>query len=346
MKLSDFDYNLPKNLIAQEPKKKRDDSRLLILDKQSGEISHQFFYEIVKYLNPNDLLILNDTKVFPARLIGKKEITHGKIELLLHRQIDGNLWEALGRNLKIGKRIIFDNSKLEAVIEKKNDEIYEIRFNLSGKDLNSEIKKIGLTPIPPYIRGGVSNKLDRKNYQTVYAKNKGSVAAPTAGLHFTRDLIKKIKAKGVNVNFITLHVGLGTFAPIKATDVTMHKMHSEYFIIDRGLIKKILSTKKTGGRIIAAGTTTARVLETVFNSTNNYELTTKNCVTGWTDIFIYPGYKFQCVDALITNFHLPKSTLLLLVSAFAGSENIKNAYKEAIAKNYRFYSYGDAMLIK
>jgi S-adenosylmethionine:tRNA ribosyltransferase-isomerase len=343
MKLSDFDYNLPKALIAQEPMKNRDLSRLLVLNKKSGEMSHQKFYEIVDYLKPGDLIILNNTKVIPARLIGKKERTHGKVEILLHRQIDANVWETLGRSLKVGKKIVFDGSKLEAVPEKKSDETYSVRFNLGGDALLSEIQKIGLPPIPPYVRGGIGTEADRQNYQTVYAKHRGSVAAPTAGLHFTKDLLDKIQKRNIGLGFVTLHVGLGTFAPIKTDSIKEHKMHSEYFEISEELVKRIRGTKKNGGRIIAVGTTSARVLESVSNS-NNYE-NFDGTIRGWTDIFIYPGYSFKCVDAIITNFHLPKSSLLLLVSALAGSVNIKKAYREAIAMEYRFYSYGDAMLI-
>lgn len=350
MKLSDFDYNLPKELIASEPMKKRDNSRLLVLDKKTGMMSHHTFYEILSFLNSNDLIIMNNTKVIPARLIGKKELTHGKVEILLHRKIEDNVWEALGRNLKTGGRIIFDGSSLEALPISKDEDIYKVRFNLTGKDLVSAIEEIGLMPIPPYIRHGRSNKSDIQNYQTVYALNKGSVAAPTAGFHFTNDLIRAIEDKGVKTDFVTLHVGLGTFAPIKADDITSHKMHSEYFEINKDLIKKIRATREKGGKIIAVGTTTARVLETVFgeNEENKDLKITENdkTITGWTKIFIYPGYEFKCVDSLITNFHLPKSTLLLLVSALAGEKNIKESYKEAIENNYRFYSYGDAMLIQ
>lgn len=346
MKLSDFDYKLPIRLIAQSPKNPRDHSRLLVLDKKCGIIEHKRFDQITDFLKPGDLIIMNNSMVIPARLIGMKEITHGKVEILLHRQFEDNVWEALGRSLKIGNRIMFEGSLLVAIPIEKNDDTYKIRFNLTGKDLANEIEKIGITPIPPYIRHGKSNKEDVNNYQTVYAKVKGSVAAPTAGLHFTKDLLKKIKQKKIDIDFVTLHVGLGTFAPVKEDDIKKHQMHEEYFEIKGSLIEKIKQTKKNGGRIISVGTTTARVLESVFDNTKDYGLLTKDSITGFTDIFIYPGYKFKCVDALITNFHLPKSTLLLLVSALAGKDNIEKAYKEAIEKEYRFYSYGDAMFIK
>jgi S-adenosylmethionine:tRNA ribosyltransferase-isomerase len=359
MKISDFDYILPNQLIAQSPVSPRDHSRLLILDKKSGKIEHKRFDDIFEYLDSSDLIILNNTKVIPARLLGHKEITHGKVELLLHRQLDESVWEGLGRNLKIGGRIIFDNSNLIAVPEEKRDELYKIRFNMSGSDLHTELEKIGLTPIPPYIRNGVSSESDRISYQTVYAKKRGSVAAPTAGLHFTKKLLSQIEKKDVGIDYVTLHVGLGTFAPVKTDNILDHKMHREFFEINTELIDRIKTTKQNGGRVIAIGTTTARVLESVFSSTINYLPAdashqamqaggdnTGGSVSGWTDIFIYPGYKFRCVDSLITNFHLPKSTLLLLVSALAGINNIKRAYTEAIKLGYRFYSYGDAMLIK
>lgn len=346
MKLSDFDYELPAQLIAESPVNPRDHSRLLILDQQTSRIEHKKFFDIIDYLNPGDLLIMNNTRVIPARLIGEKQITHGKVELLLHKQIEDNIWEALGRNIKVGGRIIFNGSDLEALPIKKSEEIYTIRFNLIGADLMSEIERIGLTPIPSYIRQGRSNKSDVENYQTVYAKTKGSVAAPTAGLHFTKSLIEKIKKKKIGIDFITLHAGLGTFAPVKTDNILEHKMHSEFFEIENRLIERIRETKKKGGRIIAVGTTTARVLESVFSSSKKYGNKTDESISGWTDIFIFPGYKFKCVNSLITNFHLPKSTLLLLVSALAGVDNIKRAYTEAIKSGYRFYSYGDAMLIK
>ncbi|MFA7243814.1 MAG: tRNA preQ1(34) S-adenosylmethionine ribosyltransferase-isomerase QueA [Patescibacteria group bacterium] len=350
MKLSDFDYELPSELIAQSPAEPRDHSRLLVLDKESGEIQSDIFKNITKFFKPGDLLVLNNTKVIPARLLGKNYLTHGSVEIFLHKQINNFEWEILGKRLKSGKRVVFESSKLEAIVQEKKNDMYIVRFNLGGDRFISEIEKIGLIPIPPYIRKGKSEAPDRDNYQTIFAKRKGSVAAPTAGLHFTKELLEQIKGQGVDVEFVLLHVGLGTFAPVKVDDIKDHKMHSEYFEISKKLISKILQTKNNGGRIIAVGTTTARVLETAFgqieiNSEKHEVKGQSEAISGWTDIFIYPGYKFKSIDALVTNFHLPKSTLLMLVSAFAGEKNIKKSYEFAINSKYRFYSYGDAMLI-
>lgn len=364
MRTEEFDYNLPEELIAQTPVSPRDHSRLLVLNhtdadnteekqinpNQNYVIEHRHFYDIIEYLQPGDVLIMNNSKVFPARLIGKKEITGGNIEILLNHEIEMGLWECLGKNLKAGNRIKFDKSKLSAVVNGKNDDVYQIRFNMSGEKLFKAIEKIGLTPLPPYIKRTKerenlrTKEQDEKTYQTVYAKKRGSVAAPTAGLHFTPELIEKIKKKGIKIQFVTLHVGLGTFAPVKTHTIEKHKIHKEYYSIDQKTLGNIIKAKQERRRIIAVGTTTVRTLETIFNNFQNGP-TAKSSLSGWTDIFIYPGYKFKCVDGIITNFHLPKSSLLMLISAFAGKNNIDIAYREAINCKYRFYSYGDAMLI-
>lgn len=357
MKLSDFNYTLQKELIAQKPIFPRDHSRLLVINKKNGKIQHHTFYDIINFLNPGDILVLNNSKVIKARLIGQKRLTHGKVEILLHREMNPGEWEVIGKNLKIGLEIIFSNSPITAFVVRKKEETFILRFNLSGEDFFKEIDKIGLVPLPPYIRREKALKSDDGQYQTVFSKNRGSVAAPTAGLHFTKELLKKIEEKNIKIAYVTLHVGLGTFTPVTAEDVLSHKMHPEYYTVTLEELKKIVTTKKEGRRVVAVGTTTTRVLETIFRDSNtgdrrpeyksrtsDYELRTTN-LSGWTDIFIYPGYRFKCVDCLITNFHLPKSTLLMLVSAFAGKKNIDRAYQEAIKQKYRFYSYGDAMLI-
>jgi len=343
MKLSEFDYNLPEELIAQKPVEPRDHSRLLVLDKEDGKISHHTFYDIIDFLNEGDVLVVNNSRVFPARLFGKRKDTGGKVEILLNKNIKDSEWEAIGKNLKLGTEIVFDNSKLEAKVIEKNDKISNIKFNIKEEFFFSEIEKIGHTPLPPYIKKN-DTKQDKSDYQTVYAKPVGSTAAPTAGLHFTNELLKKIKDKGINIVEVTLHVGLGTFEPVEEENITEHQIHTEYYIVIPDQIDKIIDAKKEGRRIIAVGTTSTRVLEHLFHS-NNRQLTTDNFLSGWTDIFIYPGYKFKCIDGLITNFHLPKSTLLMLVSAFAGKQNIDKAYKEAVDMKYRFFSYGDAMII-
>lgn len=353
MKLSEFDYHLPEELIAQYPTERRDQSRLLVLDRESSAITHKTFTDLLDYLAPGDLLVMNNSKVFPARLYGEKEITHGKVELLLQKQIKDNVWETIGKGLRVGARIKFEGSTLEASVLQKNNDVYEIFFNLNGDNFFQELEKIGKVPLPPYIKRDKADisgeKADQERYQTVYAKERGSVAAPTAGLHFTDALLNKITRKGVSIEELTLHVGLGTFAPVKTLDITEHKMHKEYYSITKKTIHKIQDTKQRGGRIIAVGTTSARVLETIFRDSHTLgQLFAKNSedhLAGSTDIFIYPPYDFQCIDGLITNFHLPKSTLLMLISAFAGSDNIKTAYAEAIKNEYRFFSYGDAMLI-
>ena len=341
IKTSDFDYHLPEELIAQKPLLKRDSSRLLILDKKGGAIEHKEFYNIVDYLDSRDLLVLNSTKVLPARLLGQKVDSGGKVEIfLLHPDSEDDSWECLvrpGRKLKEGTEVEFPQSSLKAKIISRTETGGRIvKFTYDGHFMD-QLEKVGQIPLPPYIK----EKLDDANrYQTVYSKTSGSVAAPTAGLHFTEELMDKIRAKNIEIAEITLHVGLGTFRPVNSENILEHKMHSEYFFIDKknkDIIEKALKDKK---RIVAAGTTTTRTLETVVEN----GLITKD--QGWTDIFIYPGYKFKAVDALVTNFHLPKSTLLMLVSALAGREEILQAYNEAVEKKYRFFSFGDAMFIK
>lgn len=362
MKLSQFDYKLPEDLIAKTPAKPRDHSRLLVLSKKNGAISHHTFYDIIDYLKRGDVLVLNNSKVIPARLFGRRADTGGKVEILLNKNIDDARWEVIGKNLKPNTKIIFNHSDLSATILAKTDEISIARFNMSGKKFFLEIEKIGHTPLPPYIKKNDA-KEDKINYQTVYAKPIGSVAAPTAGLHLTKELLSKLKRKGVEIATVTLHVGLGTFAPVKEENIEDHQIHSEYYTVIPREIDKIIKAKQENRRVIAVGTTTTRVLETIFSGVisnaeknpifekirrslvENRTSQGDNAVSGETSIFIYPGYKFHCIDGLITNFHLPKSTLLMLVSAFAGKKNIDRAYQEAIKNNYRFYSYGDAMLI-
>lgn len=339
MKKSDFNFILPEELIAQTPIDKRDASRLLVLDKKSGDISHRHFSDILDFLKPGDCLVLNDSRVIPARLFGERK-TGGAVEVLLLKDLGNNKWEALtrpGRKTKIGEEIFFGNKKLKAVVR---DELPDgkrvVEFFFDGIFLEI-LEELGQMPLPPYIHERLENP---ERYQTVYSKNTGSAAAPTAGLHFTDELLEKIREKGVNTAFVTLHVGLGTFRPVKADSIEDHIMHSEYFEIPEESQKLILETKKSGGRIIAVGTTSCRTLESAFSDDGNITKT-----SGDTSIFIYPGYKFKAVDALITNFHLPESTLIMLVSALAGRENILNAYETAIKEKYRFFSFGDAMLI-
>jgi len=411
MNLLEYDYLLPAELIAQQPVERREMSRLLVLDRKKAEILHRKFSDIIDFLQKGDLLIMNNSRVFPARLLGQKQMTGGKVEILLITQKSGYTWEVIGKGLKTDAKIKFEESALSATVLGKKQDIYLVQFNLSGERFFSEIERIGLMPLPPYIKRNLKSQksnlknmeedsIDKERYQTVYAKERGSVAAPTAGLHFTEESLRNITKSGVDTGYLTLHVGLGTFAPVKTAQIEDHKMHKEFYTISYELIQKIIETKKRGGRVVAVGTTTCRVLETVFRGARHSQLPTdkagtisaekaqtgqnhltslaelrgvdnsnvknnlklsdlKNSVTsaiggqckksvdieGWTDIFIYPPYKFNCVDALITNFHLPKSTLLMLVSALAGSENIKKSYVEAIKEHYRFFSYGDAMLI-
>ncbi len=368
MELMDFDYYLPKESIAQEPMRPRDHSRLLCLrlrrpaNANAGhaiigiKIENKHFYNIVDYLNKGDVLVLNNSKVFPARLPGKRKETGGKVEVFLLKKIRANVWQCLigGQRRKIGLAVDFGRGLEGKVTKDNNDGTWEVRFNQGGKAFMDIVEKIGKTPLPPYIKRTVNKKQtadDRIRYQTVYADDKkaGSVAAPTAGFHFTPKLLNILRSKGVQIEYITLHVGLGTFAPVKVDDIKKHKMHAEYVEVKESVLTRIIKAKQEGRRIIAVGTTSVRTLEAVSmaerGSTSKLEVEPLSAFRGWVDIFIYPGYRFKIVDAMITNFHLPKSTLLMLVSAFAGKKNIDKAYKYAIKNNYRFYSYGDAMFI-
>lgn len=341
MKTDDFDYYLPENLIAQTPINKRDESKLMVLNKETGTIEHRHFADIIDYLTPNDVLVLNDTKVMPARLIGQKEDTNGHIELLLLKNTQNNIYECLckpAKRVKIGTIVNFGDGILKAkCIEVKEEGIREFEFLYDGI-FYEILDKLGEMPLPPYIHKKLK---DKNRYQTVYAKNIGSAAAPTAGLHFTQELLEKLKNKGITICYVTLHVGLGTFRPVNVEDVTTHKMHSEFYTINEETAKILNQAKKEGKNIVSVGTTTTRVLETVMNQYQTF----KAC-SGYTSIFIYPGYQFKAVDSLITNFHLPKSTLIMLVSAFCSKEIIMNAYSEAIKNSYRFFSFGDSMFIK
>ncbi|MBS4961079.1 MAG: tRNA preQ1(34) S-adenosylmethionine ribosyltransferase-isomerase QueA [Clostridiales bacterium] len=340
MKTSDFYYELPQELIAQEPLKDRASSRLMVLDKETGEICHRTFRDIKEYLRPGDCLVINDTKVLPARLIGERKNTGGHVEVLLLVRKDINHWEVLvkpGKKAKPGDEIVFGGGKLSA----KVTDIVEggnriIEFTYEGV-FESILDELGEMPLPPYI----THKLEDKNrYQTVYAKNDGSAAAPTAGLHFTQELLREIEGMGVKIAHVTLHVGLGTFRPVKVEDVASHEMHSEYYIIEQSQADLINQTHKNGGKVISVGTTSTRTLESCVNEDGIV------CAkSGWTKIFIYPGYDFKAIDGLITNFHLPESTLIMLVSALAGKEHVLHAYEEAVKEKYRFFSFGDAMLI-
>lgn len=341
MQTKDFDYELPEELIAQTPLKDRSSSRLLILDKESGAITHETFSNIVDYLNKGDVLVLNDTKVIPARLIGTKEETGAVIELLLLTDLGSDTWECLSKpakRLHIGTIISFGDGLLKAEVVAKLDEgLCHVKLHYEGI-LMEILGKLGTMPLPPYIHEKLT---DQDRYQTVYAKNFGSAAAPTAGLHFTNDLLKKIEDKGVIITYVTLHVGLGTFRPVEVEDIKDHHMHSEYYIMSANTAGLLNEAKKENRRIIAVGTTSTRVLETIATSNNGVFKES----SGNTNIFIHPGYTFKGIDGLITNFHLPKSTLLMLVSALAGKENIMHAYQEAIDNHYRFFSFGDAMFI-
>ena len=341
MKTEDFDFELPERLIAQTPIEKRDASRMLILDKNTGEITHKHFSDIIDYLEAGDTLVLNDTKVMPARLYGVKEETNAVIEVLLLKDLGNNSWECLtkpAKRISVGTKVSFGEGMLIAECTRVGEEgIREFKFIYSGI-LYEILDKLGEMPLPPYIHEKLE---DKDRYQTVYAKNIGSAAAPTAGLHFTKELLNKIKDKGINIAYITLHVGLGTFRPVNVEDVTKHKMHSEYYMMSKETAELLKNTKKNNKRIISVGTTSTRTLETIMNLYGEF----KEC-SGWTDIFIYPGFKFKAIDALITNFHLPKSTLVMLVSALAGKENIMKAYHSAIENEYRFFSFGDSMFIK
>ena len=340
MKTDDFDYYLKEELIAQVPLKDRDQSRLLVLDKKTGDITHKHFYEIIDYLNEGDVLVLNDSKVIPARIIGIKEETNAVIELLMLKCVHDDVWECLckpAKRISVGTIVKFSDKLSAICVEVYDEGIRHFRFIYNGI-LMEILDELGEMPLPPYIHEKLKEK-DR--YQTVYAKNIGSAAAPTAGLHFTKELLDKIKEKGVIITTITLHVGLGTFRPVNVEDVKMHKMHSEYYEMSYKTKEILNKAKQNNNKIISVGTTTTRTLETIYSKYNEF----KEC-SGFTDIFIYPGYDFKAVTSLITNFHLPKSTLIMLVSALAGKENIMNAYKVAVENNYRFFSFGDAMFIK
>ena len=341
MKVSDFNYNLPKELIAQVPIKNRDQSRLMVLDRKNKTIENKIFKDIIDYLEPGDCLVRNNTKVIPARLYGVKEETGANVEFLLLKRIEGDIWEVMvkpGKKLMPGARVNFGNGALKAeILEKLDGGNRKVKFEYSGI-FNEILNEIGLMPLPPYIHEELK---ERDRYQTVYAKYNGSAAAPTAGLHFTDELLEKLEQKGVIIANVTLHVGIGTFRPVKEDTVEAHKMHSEHFYIKQEDVDKINKAKEEGRRVIAVGTTSCRVLESVAD-----EKTGKvRKIEDDTEIFIYPGYKFKCIDGLITNFHLPQSTLLMLVSALADKEFILQAYNEAVKEKYRFFSFGDAMLI-
>lgn len=341
MKTDDFDFYLPEHLIAQTPILKRDESKLLVLDKETGKMEHKHFHDIISLLDENDVLVLNDTKVIPARLYGIKEETNAGIELLMLKEVENNTWECLTKPAKrvhVGTVISFGDGRLKAkCIDVKEEGIRIFKLEYEGI-LYEILDGLGEMPLPPYIHEKLK---DKDRYQTVYAKNIGSAAAPTAGLHFTKELLEELKEKGVTILYVTLHVGLGTFRPVNVEDVTKHKMHSEYYEMNKETADKLNEAIKNNKRIISVGTTSTRVLETIKNKYDEF----KEC-SGWTDIFIYPGYQFKAINALITNFHLPKSTLIMLVSALAGKENIMNAYKEAVEQEYRFFSFGDSMFIK
>lgn len=341
MKTSDFNYDLPEELIAQFPIKDRSSSRLMVVDKKTGEIEHKVFKDIIDYLEEGDCLVLNDTRVIPARLIGSKVETGGKIEFLLLKRNEDDTWETLvkpGKRAKIGSKFSFGDGKLIAeVVGMGDDGARIVKFEYEGI-FEEVLDELGNMPLPPYI----TEKLeDRERYQTVYSKHNGSAAAPTAGLHFTDDLLKQIRDKGVEEAFVTLHVGLGTFRPVKVDDVLEHKMHSEYYMVSQEAADKINRAKENGKRVICVGTTSCRTIESAADNNGILKAT-----SGWTDIFIYPGYKFKLMDNLITNFHLPESTLIMLVSALSTRENILNAYEEAVKERYRFFSFGDAMFLK
>ncbi len=341
MRLEEFDYNLPEELIAQTPIKQRDASRLMVLDKKNGEICHKHFYDIIDYLNKGDTLVLNDTKVLPARLIGEKVSTKAVIEVLLLKNKEKDTWECLvkpARRIHVGDVVSFGDGLLKLTCTEVKDEGIRV-FEASYEGIFYELlDKLGTMPLPPYIHEKLE---DKDRYQTVYAKEVGSAAAPTAGLHFTEELLERIKEKGINIVYLTLHVGLGTFRPVKVEDVTKHKMHSEFYSLSSEVANILNKTRENGKRIIAVGTTSTRTLETVYGKYGEFKED-----HGFTDIFIYPGKEVKSIDGLITNFHLPKSTLIMLVSAIAGKDNILNAYNIAVKEKYRFFSFGDAMFIK
>lgn len=340
MKTEDFNFDLPEELIAQTPLEKRDESKLLVLDHQTGKIEHKKFSDVIDYLEEGDALVLNDTKVIPARLYGVKEETMAVIEILMLKETGANTWECLvkpAKRIKVGSIINFSDKLKAECIEVKEEGIRVFKLIYSGI-LYEILDELGEMPLPPYIHEKLQ---DKDRYQTVYAKNIGSAAAPTAGLHFTQELLDRIKSKKINIVYITLHVGLGTFRPVNVEDINNHKMHSEFYVMTKEAATTLNEVKKSNHKIISVGTTSTRTLETIMNLYGTF----KEC-SGWTDIFIYPGYKFKAIDNLITNFHLPKSTLVMLVSALAGKENILMAYNEAIKHEYRFFSFGDSMFIK
>ena len=341
MTVEEFNYDLPSELIAQTPLKKRDESRLMVLDKKTGEVEHKHFKDIISYLEPGDTLVLNDTKVLPARLYGEKEDTKAMIEVLLLKDVEGDTWECLvkpARRIKLGTVVSFGNGKLKATCVFVGEEgIRHFTFSYQGIFMEV-LEELGTMPLPPYIHEQLQ---DQSRYQTVYAKEVGSAAAPTAGLHFTKELLAAIEKKGVHLAYITLHVGLGTFRPVNVEKVEDHEMHSEYYHMSKEVAELLTKTKKEGHRIISVGTTSTRTLETIMTLYGEF----REC-SEWTNIFIYPGYQFKAIDCLITNFHLPKSTLVMLVSALAGKDHILNAYQIAVKEKYRFFSFGDAMFIK
>jgi len=339
LKTHDFYYDLPEELIAQTPLEQRDSSRLMVLDKASGEVTHKHFFDILDYLRAGDCLVMNDSRVLPARLLGHRP-TGGAVEVLLLRDLGNKQWECLckpGRKMQPGNEVIFGNGELTGVVtEVKDDGNRIIEFRYEGIFLEV-LERLGKMPLPPYIKAELA---DQERYQTVYSRAVGSAAAPTAGLHFTKELLEKIREKGIRTAFVTLHVGLGTFRPVKAEEITEHHMHAELCMISPETAAILNETRQRGGRIICVGTTSCRTLESLVNDDGSFEAKSK-----WTEIFIYPGYRFKAMQALITNFHLPESTLVMLVSAFAGRENVLNAYKEAVRERYRFFSFGDAMFI-
>lgn len=339
MKTHDFWYDLPEELIAQTPLLQRDTSRLMVLNRETGALEHRRFYDVLDYLKPGDCLVLNDSRVLPARLLGHRP-TGGAVEVLLLRDLGEKRWECLckpGRKMQVGSEVIFGNGELTArVVAVQDDGNRVIKFHYEGIFLEV-LERLGKMPLPPYIKAELQ---DQERYQTVYSREVGSAAAPTAGLHFTEELLEKIRDKGIRTAFVTLHVGLGTFRPVKAEEVTEHHMHSELCMISAETAEILNSTKAAGGRIVCVGTTSCRTLESLVNDDGCFEAKSK-----WTEIFIYPGYKFKAMQGLITNFHLPESTLVMLVSAFAGRENVLHAYEEAVKERYRFFSFGDAMLL-
>ena len=341
MKLSDFNYELPEELIAQEPLPDRSSSRLLVLDRNDGSMEHRVFSDLPEYLQKGDCLVLNNTRVIPARLLGAREDTGGKIEFVILNNVRGDIWEVIlkpGRRARPGTRFVFGGGELRAeILEVTEGGNRLVRFEYEGI-FQEVLDRVGIVPLPPYIKKKLD---DPERYQTVYAKYRGSAAAPTAGLHFTPELLDRLSRKGVGLAYLTLHVGLGTFRPVKEEQVEKHVMHSEYYKLNEETARRINKTRADGGRVIAVGTTSCRVLETI-GSPDGYVRASE----GWTDIFIYPGYEFKMMDGLITNFHLPESTLIMLVSAFAGRDKILEAYRAAVDRKYRFFSFGDAMLIK